>query len=261
MCLASLGTDEQYCRLLLVQRGQILLRLGFVEQALRDMPRFVALADDQQWPFVRVQAMLLQFRLASRIASKPDLHDIADRVRAFGQSGTEVPMNPVFKANALLALAESSLLLGKAADAKTWVEQAFAKLPEGGTSPASVKFMALARELMGIALLCQGKPQEALASLNLAQDSFVEVLGANHAMTQLMALNKALALDALGRTSEALALVLRAEPILQSSLGTTAPALTRIKALRQRLEALQHDSGDIAQRAPSSSADVPEFFS
>jgi len=239
MCVGSMGADEQYCRLLLIQRGQILLRLGFIERASRDMPRFAVLADDQQWPYVRVQAMVLQFRLASRIVSKADLRSLFDRVRIFGQSGAEVAMNPVFKANALLALAESSLLFGEAASAQSWIEQALAKLPQGGPTSANAKFTVLARELTGLALLYQAGPERALQVLKQAQVGFEVTLGADHPMTQLMALNYALVLDALGRSREAFAIVGRAEPILQSTLGVTAPTYKRVKALHQRLEAAQ----------------------
>jgi serine/threonine protein kinase len=266
MCVAALGADEQVCRMLLLSRGTILLRLGFIERASHDMPRFAVLAGDQNWPYVRVEAMLMQFRLATRANTNLDLHSIADRVRIFGQSGAEVPMNPVFKATALLALAEWSLLYGDARGAQNWIGQALAKLDEDGASSRNIKFAALAQELMGVALLHQGEPTKALDSLSKAQSSFAAIFGADHAMTQLMALNNAVVLDALGHPSEALAIVAHAEPILQSALGPTAPVFQRVKALRQRLEARSaHGYGASLPQLPRQtsppSANAPEFFS
>jgi eukaryotic-like serine/threonine-protein kinase len=259
MCISSLGADEQYCRLLLILRGRILLRLGLVERAARDMPRFAALADDDKWPYVRVEAMLLQFRLASRMGANPDLRAMVDRVRAFGQSGPENPMNPVFKATALLALAESSLLHGGMANAQEWVGQAIAKLPPGGASSVSAKFAALAGELNGVALLYQGETDSAMNVLMRAQQSFESTFGVEHPMTQLMSLNTALALEKLNRREEALAIVIHAEPILRAALGLTAPVYERVQILRRRLES--PPLGAAIRPSSSPSAGLPEFFS
>jgi tetratricopeptide (TPR) repeat protein len=268
ICIASLGADEQDCRGLLLLRGRMLLRLGLVERALRDMPRFAALAEDQKWPFVRIEAMLLQFRLASRARATSDLPSMAERVSVFGQSGAEVSMNPVFKVTALLALAESSLLLGDPQSAQVWAEQAVAKLQESGAPSTNAAFAALARELMGVALLHQGDPERALHWLTQAQSRFEANFGADHATTQLMKLNSALALDALGRRDEALAIVVRAQSILQTALGVATPAYERVKELRRRLEALPGRDVGIPSRPgagswrPSyQSEGSPEFFS
>jgi eukaryotic-like serine/threonine-protein kinase len=268
MCIASLGADEQYCRLLLILRGRILLRLGFVERAAQDIPRLAMLAEEKEWPYVRVEALLLHFRLASRTGTSIDLRNIADRVRVFGRSGPETPMNPVFKATALLALAESSLLRGEVADAQDSIEQALAKLPSGGASSVNVKFAALARELMGIALLHKGESHEALDTLLRAQQSFATTFGAEHPMTQLMALNTALALEQLGRLVDAVAIVSHAEPTLRSALGLTAPTYIRVQALRQRLEERSRSaheppaqSGAAAGNSLYRSLAANEFFS
>jgi len=259
-CVTSLGAEDQNCRLILVLRGQILLRLGLLERASLDMSRFAALADDQQLPFARAQAMVLELRLASRTLSTAEVRPIADRVRSFGQSGAEVPMNPVFKANALLALAESSLLLGDAASAQGWIEQALEKLPQSSaSSSANARFTALAHELMGLGFLYRGDPKRALQSLTQAQASFVAILGEHHSITQLMALNVALALSASGQASEALLIVTRAEPLLQSAFGASAPVFLRVVALRRKLEA--KSSATVGGEADVPVARLPEFFS
>jgi len=267
-CVASLGADEQYCRLLLLLRGRIQLRLGLIERASRDMPRFAALAQDQKWPYMQVESMLLQLRLTSRTNSNAGLRAMAERVRSFGQSGEEVPMSPVFKATALLSLAESSLLLGDAKSAQNWAEGALARLQNSEEPSANLKFTALASELMGVALLHRGNPEKGLDWLARAQSTFVATLGADHATTQLMALNMALALEALGRSDEALAIVAHADPVLRAALGPTAPAYERVRVLRQRLEARPYREdgavfrpGGAVGRNPSVAAGLPEFFS
>jgi tetratricopeptide (TPR) repeat protein len=241
-----------------------MLRLGLVDRAIHDMARFAGMAEDQKWPYVRVEAMLLQFRLASRSNAATDLRSMSDRVRAFGQSGAEVQMNPAFKATALLALAESSLLLGQGANAQISAEQALAKLPQSGATSVNTKLAALAHELKGIALFQQGDTEKALISIALAQEGFEKTFGADHPMTQLMALNSALLLEALGRANDARAIVSRAEPILRSALGPAAPTYARVKALRQRLEREVRgvvSSEPTIERGLSSKAALTEFFS
>jgi serine/threonine protein kinase/tetratricopeptide (TPR) repeat protein len=267
-CNESLGTDEQFCRLLFISRGSVFLRLGLVERASRDLPRLAALSKDQTWPYVRVEAMLMRFRLASRVAPIAELSAIEESVRAFGQSGSEIPMNPVFKATALLALAESSLLRGRAHAAQDWVEQANAKLREAREGAVNIKFAALSQELMGVAQLHQGDAKRALSSLIQADSQFSASLGADHPVRHLMALNTALALDALGRPSEALAIVARSEPALKIAFGSATPTYQRVAALLRRLQIrvthadpIASDPDAIPGRASHPSPGAAEFFS
>jgi eukaryotic-like serine/threonine-protein kinase len=268
MCIATQGPDGKDCRLLFLLRVRVMLRLGLVERALGDLPRLSALANDQKWPYIRVESMLLHFRLTSRVAATTDLRSVADQVRVFGQSGADVPMNPIFKATALLALAESSLLRGDPQSAQNWVEQARAKLAQSGVVSSNIKFAALAHELIGVAFLQQGDAERALVEMSDAGVSFSGAFGHDHAMTQLMALNTATALDALGRTGEALAIVASAEPILKLALGLASPAYDRVRALRKHLEArTQNEGGLPAQpgvangRRELPAVRFPEFFS
>jgi hypothetical protein len=235
-CIASLGPEEQYCRLLLISRGNLLLRLGLFERAIGDQTRFAALSDDEKWPFVRIEAMVLQLRLASRFGPAPELSAMAERLRVFGQSNEETAVNPVFKATALLALAESSLLLGEPRAAQRWVEQALEKLGEGVKQHTNMRFSALAREMMGVSMLYQGRSDLAMSSFTEAQSRFVESFGPEHAMTHLMGLNIALTYEAMGQPLEALAIVVRSQPILEPALGSESPLYKRIQALRKRLE-------------------------
>ena len=132
-------------------------------------------------------------------------------------------------AAAFLALAESNLRAGRAEDAQRLTEQALKLRPSGQT-------LAVGRSLLGVALLLQGSADGALEQLELAEEDFKAALGADHPMTLLFALNRALALERLDRRSEALRLIERAQPILQRALGPDAPTYSRVLALRARLE-------------------------
>jgi hypothetical protein len=145
-------------------------------------------------------------------------------------------VNPVFKATALLALAESSLLLGEPRAAQRWVEQALEKLGEGVKQHTNMRFSALAREMMGVSMLHQGRSELAMSSFTEAQSQFVDSFGPEHAMTHLMELNIALTYEAMGQPLEALAIVVRSQPILEPALGSESPLYKRVRALRKRLE-------------------------
>ena len=77
-------------------------------------------------------------------------------------------------------------------------------------------------------------------------------------MRQLFALNQVLALEALGKHAEALALLDHAQPILLRALGGDAPTYLRVLALRARLE--QSRLGR-PSRAGTTGAGMIEFFS
>jgi hypothetical protein len=61
------------------------------------------------------------------------------------------------------------------------------------------------------------------------------VLGAGHPQVLLLSVNKALALERMGRRAEALKLVSRVEPTLRAAFGSSAPVFARVVRLRERL--------------------------
>jgi hypothetical protein len=89
---------------------------------------------------------------------------------------------------------------------------------------------------MGVSMLYQGRSDLAMSSFTEAQSRFVESFGPEHAMTHLMGLNIALTYEAMGQPLEALAIVVRSQPILEPALGSESPLYKRIQALRKRLE-------------------------
>jgi serine/threonine protein kinase/tetratricopeptide (TPR) repeat protein len=235
-CISSLGPDEQYCRLLLLKKGQLLFRVGLVADADSLLPRLAVLAADQASPFVQAEALLLQFRLASVLGKVEQYPDLQERVRAFGQSGDEVRIRPTFKAAALLALAEHSLREGDAADGRQWADRAMA-IRDGDQRAGSPMTEAIGQSLMGISLLQLGRPSEAIAALDQGAAALSRLVGPSHALTQLFALNRALALDRLGRTQEALQVMDQALPVLRASIGENSPTYHQAVSLRERLVA------------------------
>lgn len=226
-CVETLGEHSEYCRLLLLRKGVILLRLGFMDQVAAILPRINAIAHDDQSPYLRSEALLLGLRLESVGSPRVSPTSFED-VRRFGESGDSVTIKPVFKVAALMGLAEVRLRSGDSSGAQHWSEQALRLEPRGAT-------LAIGRSLLGLALLQQRQADLALVQMQLAAKDFDDQLGPDHPMTQLFALNRVLALEQLGRRSEAMALLDHAQPILLRALGRDAPTYARVLALRSRL--------------------------
>lgn len=243
-CVETIGENSEYCRLLLLRKGVILLRLGLVDQAVSTLPRINAIARDDQSPYLRSEALLLGLRIES--AGSPSVSPSSyEDVRRFGESGDAVAIKPIFKVAALMGLAEVCLRRGDPSDAQRWSERALKLEPRGAA-------LAIARSLLGLALLQERQAEKALEQLQLAAADFDNHLGPSHPMTQLFALNRVLALERLGRHSDAVALLDRAQPILLKSLGRDAPTYVRVVALRSRL------TSGASTRAPAQG--TIEFF-
>ena len=235
-CVDAIGAQGQSCRYLFLKKEQTLLRLGRVSEGLQAVSRLQLMAQDGTQPFLQIEALLLEFRLRSMVQDAAGLPVLFERVRSFGQSGSEVAMQPAFKAAALLALAESRLRAGDAAQARHWSDSAMALLGNGTKRGGDLRIAAVGRMLTGISLLQQSQPEDALRWLQASQADFSAALGPEHPTTQLFALNTALALADLQRLTDALALVRRAEPVLRDSLGVDAPTYQQVLALLRRLE-------------------------
>ncbi|HEY2929478.1 tetratricopeptide repeat protein, partial [Piscinibacter sp.] len=235
-CAKALGSNEERCRRLLLGKMQFMLRLGMTQRAQEEVPLVDALSEDRTSPTLQAEALFLTFRLESALGTSPRQRALFERVRTFGESGSEVPVNPTLKARALLALAESRLLSGDPSGAQQWVMRAstLQRSDSGGTT--AIVLGAVSKSLMGVALLQSARQDEALKQLRRAQGELSEVLGAEHPLPQLVSLNIALALDALGRTEDAVALVVVADPILRKSMGADAPTYLRVLKLKARLQ-------------------------
>jgi hypothetical protein len=235
-CAKSLGPNEEGCRRLVLNKMQAMLRLGMTQRAQEERPLVESMAEDRASPTLQAEALFLLFRLESLLGVSTRQRALFDRVQAFGESGSEIPVNSTLKVRALLALAESRLLQGDPEGARQWVMRASAQQGQSGVGATAVVLGAVAESLTGVAFLQSAQPDKGLESLRPAQAALSEVLGPQHPLTQLFSLNVALALDAVGKTEDALALVVAAEPILRESLGTQAPTFLRVQRLKTRLQ-------------------------
>jgi hypothetical protein len=190
--------------------------------------------------------------------------DTHEWLSSLAQSGAEVRINPSFKAAAALALAEAALRAGNVPLAQTWIGRARSILATG-ESTSVLLARAYATCLAGIAELLSSDPEQALRALERGQQEMSTVLGADHPQGLLLSVNKALALERMGRRAEALEVVSQVESPLRAALGPTAPLFVRVVRLRERLDSPATRSpaavtaGDASRRVQSPSVRA-EFF-
>jgi serine/threonine protein kinase/tetratricopeptide (TPR) repeat protein len=231
-CEASLGPNEEWCRRLLLTKTKVLLRLGHTQQPADEVRKVEALAGDDADPILQAEALLLLLRRETTLGASARQQAVFERVRVLGMSETPATVFPVLKVRALLGLAEAQLMLGDAAAAQPWIERSLASQRGADGQVAPTLFAAVARSLMGISQLQQGRSEQALQWLEQAHADFAQALGGTHPLTLLFSLNTAATLERLGRDAEARALVDAAEPVLRKSLGDTAPLYQRVHSLQ-----------------------------
>jgi hypothetical protein len=142
---------------------------------------------------------------------------------------------PTLKLQLQLVHLRSELQQGHTAQALAALERLDQALPAGAkTDPKARGLLALYR---GQALQAEGQPAAALPVLQAAQALYGESLGAEHPMTQLVAVHQARTLWALQRSAEGLALLDHALPVLRTAMGNEAPTLKAVEQLRAELAA------------------------
>src|SRR6185436_18761094 len=95
-----------------------------------------------------------------------------------------------------------------------------------GVRPAT-RIGAMAKVLEGVSFLQRGMADKALQSLSGAQADLTGLVGGGDPTTCLASLNVAIALQATGRTEEAIALAKSVQPVLRSAMGSNAPIVRR----------------------------------
>jgi eukaryotic-like serine/threonine-protein kinase len=234
-CSSDLGPNQSECRELMFSKVNAMLRLGMLPAA-DDRESLLAIADDQSSPALGADTLLLILKAESLSGSAEQQAVAFERVRTLVESEAGALVGPGFKPKALLALAEARLRANDPAGAERWVTQAVALQRRGGGSMPTSASITVAKSLQGVSLLLRGRDADALDSLRAAQGEASKSLGPNNPVTRLYSLNVALALDALGRSNEALAIVEQAEPSLRKAMREDAPAYLRVMALQRHLE-------------------------
>ena len=213
-----------------------MLRLGMAQRASEDLPSLEAIADDRRSPALAVDALLSILQIDSMTAPESRRVATFERVRSFVESDRGGAFGTGFKARAQLALAEARLRANDPAGAESWIRKALElQRREDGSVPRT-KLASFAITLEGVSLLQRGRGRDALQSLSAARRDISELFGPNDPSTCIVSLNVAIALDAVGRTRDALEMVDHAEPILRKVMGAEAPTYLRVKDLKDRLD-------------------------
>ena len=236
-CISDVGPNHAECKELIFRKANVMLRLGMTLRASEDAASLDAIAQDHKSPQLAADTLLLILKLDSVSGASGRTNTTSfQRIKLLVESEAETALSPNLKTKALLALAEARLRATDPAAGEGWIRKALRLQQRQDGSIPTTRLSALARSLLGISFLQRGRVDDALRSLHAAQDEFSKLLGPNDPTTRLFSLNEAVALDAFGRRSEALAIVEGAEPVLRKAMGVDAPTYLRIKEFQNHLE-------------------------
>ncbi len=235
-CQRNVGPNDEGCRRLQQVRILALLRLGWADRALAALQPLEDLASNALSPERQAIAAQIVVRVQSAALHGMVAQGLQSQLQTLGQSGEATPQRNETKARALLVLAESRLFANDGAQAEVWALQALSRAQSG---PVDRDTLPRSSSLLGMALLQKGQPQQALLWFEKAQEGYTRAIGIDHPVTLLCSLNRARALQIMGRAPEGLALVVHAEPVLAQALGRDAPAFLSLQRFRTGLEANQ----------------------
>jgi len=252
-CVKASGAHDEYCRRLFLRKVRVMLKLGHTELEPQDQSFVQQLMDDEASPTLRVEALILRFRMESMRGRTAQQHALSERVLSFAASGADVQINPLLKALAMLSVAEAELRRGDRAQARKRIDDVIERLGSREATLPVRSLTAFAKILFGVSLIQDGQPAAAVPWIRQGQDDMAEVYGAGHPLTTVYALNTAVALAAMGRFQEARNVVAAAEPVLRQAMGPAAPTCLRVRRLADSLERAQ-TAGDATQVST-------EFFS
>ncbi|MBP6677154.1 MAG: hypothetical protein KA185_17875, partial [Vitreoscilla sp.] len=214
------------------RRAENLLLLGRSDLALPAMPLLLKHAFSEQASSMAPHAARIGYRVLAANGQLGLHPELQARLLALGRAEG---LPPSLKLQLQLVHLRSELQQGHTAQALVELECLNRALP------ASAKLDPKARGLLSLyralALQAQGDAAAALPLLQAAQALYGESLGAEHPMTQLVAVHQARTLWALQRGAEGLVLIDHALPVLRTAMGNDAPTLKAVEQLRAELAA------------------------
>ncbi|HEX6708576.1 MAG TPA: serine/threonine-protein kinase [Albitalea sp.] len=246
-CVSEFGPNNESCRKLVLRKARVMLKLGMTQLSPQDDAFVEQLTQDAASPAMQIEATILLLRMESARGPSPRQQALFERLSDFGKPSAKLQINPPLRALAALVLAESQLRMGETAAARLRIDEVLRRLAAGETSLPAKAMLAYGKTLMGVSLLQGGDPDGGLRWLGQGQDEMSGVYGAQHPLTTLYSVNRAVALGALGRFQEANDVLSAAEPVLRRAMGASAPAYARVVRLRERLDHAQrsHDVGPL----------------
>ncbi|HJV61221.1 MAG TPA: hypothetical protein VJ743_09735, partial [Albitalea sp.] len=257
-CVADLGPNHGECRELEYSKVNAMLLMGKAQQALEDLPTLKVIADDDKAPALGSGTSLLILRLASAMRL-PDLTaQWYGRVASLVEPGAKSGLSRSFRTKALLTLAEARLRERDPLGAQRWIGQALDLQRRDDGSRQVTRLAALAKSLQGVALLMQGRADEALQATAAGEADMTKLVGPDDLSAALLSLNAAISLNAVGRHNDALAVVKQAEPVVRKAMGVAAPTYLRLQALLGEIERAR--TGASAAKDAVRSTTAMDFF-
>jgi serine/threonine protein kinase/tetratricopeptide (TPR) repeat protein len=240
-CVSAFGTNNEFCRRLVVRRTRVSLRLGIVELPPADRALLEQLVQDVASPILRFDASITLLRIEAARGATPDARALFDRVAAMADSGADAQVNPSMRTWAALAASEFQIRRGEAAAAGRRIDATLLQLERRPATLTIKVHLATFKGLKAVGLLHEGQPAAALTWLAQARDELAALYGRRHPTVAIVEVNHALALATLGRYKEANEVMDDAQAVLKQAFGAAAPNYRRIEHWRAQLGKAERD--------------------
>jgi len=229
ICATSLNPKGQECLITQWHRIDTLLKLGYRQEALTALPTLL----DKKTDTADFESMYVAYRV---LASNRSFQLFPSVTVFFSEHNTPSDINkmpPSYWKRLTHTKTHYALQEGRIDEAEKLLEQAKSLYESGKNGFWRPKREALIYR--GLIAEARGEHVEAQRLLKEAVDVSGQHQGTDHPQTLLVSVNLVRPLWATHQEHEAMALLDHVIPILTDAMGTEAPTLLRIKALRNEL--------------------------
>jgi serine/threonine protein kinase/tetratricopeptide (TPR) repeat protein len=233
-CDAMLGaTKDENCVVRRIWLAAILLREGRDEAALSMVPQLLPKVEDDASPRRQGEALVLVCRVLARNGQLPVGAPLRERLESVGRSGEEVRLPKRIKRNAILVLAEASLLEGDPDKALALAAPIVEESQQSNV--VDPRLLSWVHTVRGLALQAKSRDAEALQSFAEANRQNVSRFGPLHPLTILYGLHQARSLVRTGNADAANKMIDAALPVLRTAMGDRSPLVVRVTRLKAQI--------------------------
>jgi tetratricopeptide (TPR) repeat protein len=222
------------CAYTQVRRSRVLLILGYHNNAMDLLPTLMPHTMSTSAKRENTMALLGAFRVLASNNVLDRYPTLSARVKAFEDSKEGNKQSIAFRVEALLVQVQNQLLQQqRQQESQHLLDRAEALMD--GQQPKDHQLLGMIKLYKGLLAQSMGQVGTALSLLQAATDEYSATLGAEHPLTLLVSTHQARALWAAHQRDNATAILDHSIGSLQAAMGSDAPNLVKIKALREEI--------------------------
>ena len=231
-CDNSLGSTNESCTAMRVQRVLLLIKTGSASDVLRDLPIFQHDAQNDLSPQRQIEAKIMIVRILAANSMWADADLLAAQLELLTRGARDETVSDSLLLATYFAIAELQIREGRGFAASDGLNRMDAQVDLSNSEPG---YKARALMLRGLAKQSERDFTGALRSLEDAERAYASSYGTDHTQTLLCRLNQIYSLTSLGRVYQAAGLIDATMPLLEKRLPLHAPLIAQIHLIRNKL--------------------------